>query len=131
MNAAPTPGTSSLTRRPIPSTKKRRERAASRDPTTTWPSFRGRAGAVSITAGARAGPRPAEGPRPGLGGGVEPRQARGDAPQVVGVVHPDPQLEEVPPRRRHEPELLAAGGGGEPPGLALLEPEVAVERARR
>src|SRR5439155_25523918 len=56
---------------------------------------------------------------------------RGDAPQVVGVVHPDPQLEEVPPRRRHEPELLAAGGGGEPPGLALLEPEVAVERARR
>src|SRR5262249_57960362 len=63
---------------------------------------------------------------------VEGGERTGDAVQIVEVVDPDRQLEELSARDGLEAELLAADRGREAPWTLLGQSEVAVEgRGRR
>src|SRR5439155_24159803 len=59
-----------------------------------------------------------------LDGPIEPREASGNALEVVGIVRADRELDEPPARRAHEDELLAAVGGGEAAVADRDEPEL-------
>ncbi len=112
-----------------PSVKNRAVAAKSAEPTTTWPSLRGRTGDSRRSPGAlgllearadrHGGPEPDDrflsGDRRRVAPDVdvEPAQLGADAVEVVGVVRVNADLDQSAHRRGHEAQLLPAVDGGE------------------